>query len=84
MRREGSTNLYAVQSAEELEQYFELDQLKLNDTPEEEQVHHLAVETEDLVVDELYGIRAEGIRLPGGTIMTGIPAESAAPILLPS
>lgn len=85
MRREGSANLYAVQSAEELEQYFELDQLKLNNTPlEEEQVHHLAVETEDLVVDELYGIRAEGIRLPGGTIMTGIPAESAAPILLPS
>ena len=86
-RKAESTNLYAVQTAKELDEWFDTNDLLLDNTLLEGEPVHMMVETEEIVVDEQYDIRTEGIRLPGGTIMTGIPPESisnAAPRSLPT
>lgn len=76
-QKTNSTKLYAVQKSEELHEWFDDEHLRLNETHlEEEDPEPLVLETEELVMDDQYDIRTEGVKLQGGMILTGLPAES--------
>ena len=72
-----SMKMHAVQTPEELHEWFDEEHLLLDETHLEEEDHEPYVyDTEELVMDEAYDIRTEGVKLQGGTILTGLPMES--------
>jgi len=75
-----ASRLNAVQEPQELEKWFDDEHLILDTTHLENlNPDPVVYETEEILIDPAYGTTTQGLRLPGGMIITGVPSKPKQP-----